>query len=222
LGLLRVRQLRWNRLLLSVALITLGGGIAAGITARRFLILLVPLLILALVEALDYLALRRRELAIGLGLATVGIYAAGTIRVLRTPDSRPTAAVVALLKAALQPGDVVVVSAPYYQTLLEYHARQAGAAFPIRGFPEDIESWWARQSFKGWGGPAVSEQQLASFVASLREEERGRTVWLVLFETRYYDPKQQLLAALRENARSVDPQLPEAAAAGQQLYRIGL
>ena len=222
LGLLRVRQLRWNRHLLCVAVVTLGGGIAAGITARRFLILLVPLLILALVEALDSLGLRRRSLAGALALAPLTIYVAGTTRVLGGHDARPTAAVVALLKAEVKPGDVIVVSAPYYQTLLEYHARQARVSLPMRGFPEGIEAWWQRQPFKGWGGPAVSEEDLAGFVAKLREAERGHVVWLVLFETRYYDPRQRLLTALRENARSVAPVLPEAASAGQQVYRIGL
>lgn len=222
LGVRRARQLRWNRLLLAVGLVTLGGGIAAGITARRFLIPLVPLLILALVEAVEFLAVRRRRLAVGLALAVLTLYIAGTVRVLRTPVSKPTAAVVALLKAEVRPGDVVVVNAPHYETLLEYHARQAGASFPVRGFPVGIEAWWERQPFKGWGGPAVSEADLASFVARLRREERDHTVWLVLFETRYFDPKQRLLAVLRENARSVEPLLPEVASAGQQVYRIGL
>ncbi len=222
LGLVWVRQLRWNRHLLCVAVVTLGGGIAAGITARRFLLLLVPLLILALVEALDNLGLRRRSLAGGLALATLILYLAGAVRVLRTPEYRPTAAVVELLRSEVQPSDVVVVSAPYYATLLKYHERQAGVSFPVRGFPEAIEGWWERQPFKGWGGPAVSEEDLARFVASLRETTRGHRVWLVLYETRYYDPRQRLLAALREGARSIEVLLPEAASAGQRLYRIEL
>ncbi|HEV8600374.1 MAG TPA: glycosyltransferase family 39 protein [Gemmatimonadales bacterium] len=221
-GLLRARHLRWNRLWLSVGLLTLTGGLVSGITARRFLILLVPPLILALVEALNSLGLRRRALAVGLALATLTLYVAGTGRVLRTPVARPTAAVVAMLRADVRPGDVVVVSAPYYEILLQYHAGQAGVSLPLRGFPEGIEAWWARQPFKGWGGPAVSEHQLASFIARLRQGEGDHAVWLVLFETRYYDPRQRLLAALREQARSVEPLLPQAASAGQRLYRIVL
>ena len=212
----RVRQLLW------VSALVLGGGLLAGITARRFLIFLVPVLVLALTEVLDDLATRRRRSALVLGLALVVIYGSGTLRVLREPDQRPTEAVVATLRSGMRPGDVVVVSALYYEILLEYHAHQAGVELRVSGFPVSIRDWWARQPFKGWGGPAITEADLAGFVGRLRAEAGGHTVWLVLFENRYYDPRHRLLSALTGAARSVTPLLPSAATAGQQLYRIDL
>lgn len=221
-GLAGARRLPRVRLLLCVALVVLGGGLFAGLTARRFLIFLVPVFILALVEALDDLTGRRRRLGMAIALAVVVIYAAGTWRVLRTPDRRPTGAVVATLKAGVRPGDVVVVSSLYYEILLEYHARQAGITLPVRGFPVGIREWWTSQAFKGWGGPTITEDDLAGFVGRLRSEAAGHTIWLVLFENRYYDPRHRLLSALTGGAHSVTLLLPAAATAGQQLYRIEL
>jgi hypothetical protein len=221
-GVAGARRLPRVRLLLCVGLAVLGGGLVAGLTARRFLIFLVPVLVLALVEALDDLAGRRRRLALAAAVAVVALYAAGTLRVLRTPERRPTRAVVATLEAGVRPGDVVVVSSLYYEILLEYHAHQAGVTLPVRGFPVPIREWWAGQPFKGWGGPAITEDDLAGFVSRLRSEAAGHTVWLVLFENRYYDPRHRLLSALSQAAHSVVPLAPEAAAAGQQLYRIEL
>jgi hypothetical protein len=216
------RRLPQVRVFLCVALVVLGGGLLTGITARRFLIFLVPVLVLALAEGLDDLASHRRRLARALALAVAALYAAGAWRVLRTTEHRPTGVVVATLKAGVQPGDVVVVSSLYYEILLEYHARQAGITLPVRGFPVAIREWWAGQSFKGWGGPAITEADLAGFVSRLRSGAAGHTVWLVLFENRYYDPHHRLLSALSEGAHAVVPLAPEAAAAGQQLYRIEL
>jgi hypothetical protein len=221
-GVLHAGRLLWSRALLFVGAATLLGGIAAGITARRFLVVLVPFLVLALAEALSDLARRRPRLAQAGGVILVGLYLAGAIRIIRAEPVRPTSAIVRYLGEALRPGDVLIVEALYYETLLEYHARQAGVSLPVDGFPVGVRTWWSSQPFKGWGGPVIRRGELEAFVRAAREKASTGRIWLILFETRYYDPRGELLRAFESRSAQVTPLLPEIARQGQRLYRIDL
>jgi hypothetical protein len=64
--------------------------------------------------------------------------------------------------------------------------------------PKSVYRWWEEQPFKGWGGPVLKTVDLDSKVAAL--ESRPRTIWLVEYETFYYDSHEALLARLRRDA----------------------
>jgi hypothetical protein len=156
------------------------------------------------------------------GVILVGLYLAGAIRIIRAEPVRPTSAIVRYLGEALRPGDVLIVEALYYETLLEYHARQAGVSLPVDGFPVGVRTWWSSQPFKGWGGPVIRRGELEAFVRAAREKASTGRIWLILFETRYYDPRGELLRAFESRSAQVTPLLPEIARQGQRLYRIDL
>ena len=196
-GLAGWNRLPWVRLFAFVAGATVVGGILSGITARRFLVVLVPFLALAIAEALTALRGRTRVwLGAVTGAALIAVYGAGSVRAATVVSAQPTTQIVRHLKRELRAGDLVVAEALYYEVLLTYHARQIGLVLPIRGFPVPIASWWASQRFKGWGGPPISTQELDAFVAALPASAASGRVWLTQFETRYYDPRHRLLGAL--------------------------
>ncbi|HET9276226.1 MAG TPA: glycosyltransferase family 39 protein, partial [Gemmatimonadales bacterium] len=220
-GGLGVGRLPWVRLFAGVALAMLAGGLVTGITARRFLLLAVPFLALALAEAISDLARRRARPALALGLAIGAIYLAGAVRTATIRSDRPTGAVVAWLAGHAKPGDLVVSEALYYQVLLEYHAKQRGVRLPVAGFPTGIREWWSSQPFKGWGGPPITRAALESFIDSLPGRAPSGRVWLIQFETRYYDPRRELLGALERSAR-VERVTAIPAQGGQDLYEVEL
>jgi 4-amino-4-deoxy-L-arabinose transferase-like glycosyltransferase len=217
------RRLPWTRLFALVSVVTLAGGVVAGITARRFLVVLVPFLALALAEALGSL---RGRLAARVGAVTgaalAAVYGLGAVRTATMVSVQPTREVVRHLERELRPGEVVVVEALYYETLLGYHARRAGVELPVQGFPVPIRSWWASQRFKGWGGPPINTQELAGFVAALPGLAPSGRVWLTQFETRYYDPRRRLLGALGESGARITRvrEVPEEG--GEELYLVEL
>jgi hypothetical protein len=216
-------RLPWMRLFVIVAGTTLLGGILAGITARRFLVVLVPFLALALAEALCSLQGRRTaKLGAVAAAALVAVFALGGLRAATAVAPQPTRDVVRYLERVLRPGDLVVAEALYYEALLEYHARQAGVKVPIRGFPVPIRSWWASQRFKGWGGPPISSQELASFVEALPGLALSGRVWLTQFETRYYDPRRRLLGALDDAGARITRVRDVPEGGGEELYLVEL
>jgi 4-amino-4-deoxy-L-arabinose transferase-like glycosyltransferase len=217
------RRLPWTRLFALVSVVTLAGGVVAGITARRFLVVLVPFLALALAETLGSL---RGRLAARAGALTaaalVAVYGLGAVRTARMVSVQPTLEIVRHLGRELRPGDVVVVEALYYEVLLGYHARNAGVELPIRGFPVRIRDWWASQRFKGWGGPPINTQELEGFVGALPALAPSGRVWLTQFETRYYDPRRQLLGALGDAGARVTRVLDVPEDGGEELYLVEL
>jgi 4-amino-4-deoxy-L-arabinose transferase-like glycosyltransferase len=217
------RRLPWTRLFVLVSTVTLAGGILAGITARRFLVVLVPFLALALVEALASL---RGRLAARVGAVTAAalaaVYGLGAVRTATIVSPQPTREIVRHLERELRPGDLVVAEALYYEALLGYHARHAGVDLPIRGFPVPIRSWWASQRFKGWGGPSINTHELAGFVEALPGLAPSGRVWLTQFETRYYDPRRRLLGALGRTGARITRVRDVPEEGGEELYLVEL
>jgi hypothetical protein len=220
-SLLHSGRLPWGRLLFCVGLVTVGGGIAGGLTARRFLVVLVPFLAMALGESLAGLTRWRRTVGVATAVALLAVYAAGSTRVARARGPAPLRELVGYLGQRYRSGDVVIVEALYYEIPLEYQARQAGLPLPIEGFPQDIRDWWSAQSFKGWGGPVITRNDLHRFVGEVRRRvEPGHTLWLILAETRYYDPGNRLLATLQDSATRVDPIALTTPDAGVRAYAV--
>ncbi|MGH7752916.1 MAG: glycosyltransferase family 39 protein, partial [Gemmatimonadales bacterium] len=200
-----------SRLFLLVALAVALGCLALGATARRFMILAVPFWIAAIAEA--WFAIRqsgRRGLAAGMAGGVAAVFLLGGVLIVRESPAAPVSAIVQHLARHYREGDLVVFNAAYTEIPFTYHARRIGLNVRTHGFPVGIREWWSRQPFKGWGGPVITAAELSSFVEDIGREEAGRTVWLVLFDTRYYDPQDSLLTVLSRHALSVQPVIDSA------------
>jgi hypothetical protein len=105
------------------------------------------------------------------------------------------------------PGDMVVFDVLYSQVPYDYFARQAHFHPRETGFPISIYDWWSEQSNKAWGGPVIMNSDLDEFVSRL-SASRPKTLWLVLYETYYYDPHNKLLSRLRQLGEVSEVSLP--------------
>ena len=197
-----VRGAPASQLALLVTAATLLGCAAIGAVARRFLILAVPFWLLAFTELALILWRRRPWLAVGFVGSLLGVYGYGTIRVIEAPHPRPLETLVKRIQTSYRPGELIVFNAAYGEIPFRYYAHREALEVKTRGFPIDIREWWSGQPFKGWGGPVVSTADLAAFVEEVQRDEAGRTVWLALFDTRYYDPGDSLLTVMSRHALS--------------------
>jgi 4-amino-4-deoxy-L-arabinose transferase-like glycosyltransferase len=156
----------------------------------------------------------------------VVVYVLGFARQAGVQHPQPWRNLVKVLDREARPGDIILFSAPYAQTPFDYFAGQAGAVhLREEGFPESIYTWWERQPFKGWGSPIAHASDLDATQSRLIGKSGSETIWLVVFETNYYDPKNALLSRLSAsmNAREVVlPPEPASAIPGDQprLIRI--
>lgn len=211
----------WSELALIGVATTAAAGLGLGFTARRFLLLVLPLVVLGVVEGLVWLRDRGRpRLAGALAAAVVGLTAGGAVHTAMASAERPLAAMVRHLESHYQPDDLIVFNALYSAVPFDYQARQLGFRYRGRGFPVDAVDWWQAQPFKGWGGPVIHRSDLARFVSESAGVP-GRTVWLILFETKYYDPGDELLGGLQRVAlKTEQAALPEIASSGYRLFRF--
>jgi hypothetical protein len=78
--------------------------------------------------------------------------------------------------------------------------------FSLRtGFPESVYEWWAQQPHTAWGGPVITSPDLNRFVA---DASQVKTVWVVSYESAYYDPHQALVERLSHMGRATEVPLP--------------
>lgn len=179
-------------------------GLVLQLSSRRFYIFLTPFLILLIgivvnnALQINYL----KHLSIVIMLIIFGFYVAGSLRIYKVHYCKPTTTIVKFLKENYQPNDVIVFNSLYYQVPFEYHASQFKFYPNTRGFPISIYDWWNQQPCKGWTGPVVTKSDLAQFIERLRSDNSIKSVWLILFESRNFDPADQLLSELKRISRS--------------------
>ena len=90
------------------------------------------------------------------------------------------------------------------RAVFDYYARQAAFHPAELGFPEPIYAWWGRQPFTGWAGPIVHKSDLESFATMVETRPQPGTVWLVLYELRYYDPHDSLRLQLSRKGHALE------------------
>jgi len=230
-GLLIVRGDRTCRMVAWVFLLTGLGLFGLGMNSTRYFLALIPPLILAISRVVQSWSENRRWRTAGLiaGSLLLFIYIAGFIRQSAVRYPNPWLNLVATLQPAYRDGDIVVFDVLYGQIPFDFAAQQVGFKAREDGFPETIYHWWERQPVKVWGGPVLRESDLDVTIKRVVTASKTKTVWLVLFEVNYYDPKDMLLARLRElgHAREVFHEVPQASDAistpqGLRLIRVSL
>jgi len=193
-----------------VLLIAAGIGLAAlHLYATRYMLPIVPLLVLAIASAVRYGAAmpRWRKLSLAVGTLILCVYAAGFFRQAFMRHGRPWQNLVSIVQQEYRPGDKVIFDVLYSQVPFDYFARHAHFQPQESGFPLSIYDWWDKQSNKAWGGPVILQSDLDQFVSDL-SASKSKTLWLVLYETYYYDPHDALLARLRQLGQVTEVSLP--------------
>jgi 4-amino-4-deoxy-L-arabinose transferase-like glycosyltransferase len=173
----------------------------------RYILPLVPLLVLAIARVFQFWSafVRWQPVALAAAALLVCVYGAGFYRQAFRHHGHPWQNVVSTVQRGYHEGDQVVFDALYAQVPFDYFAQHQAFRPKESGFPISIYDWWSRQSFEGWSGPVVKLADLNRFVDT---EPRSKTLWLVLYETYYYDPHEQLLQRLREKAEVSEVSLP--------------
>jgi mannosyltransferase len=211
--------------LFAVVLFAVGAGIVAGhLYATRYMLPVVPLLVLALARAVQYWASkpRWRVPSLILGALVLALYAAGLFRQAFAHHGHPWQNLVSAVQQNYRPGDEIIFDVLYTQVPFDYFACQAHFHPREDGFPLSVYKWWGQQDFKGWGGPVILRSDVDRFVSN-QSASRAKTVWLVLYETDYYDPRLALLAKLRQVGHVDEITLPsesDPAAAQDQPLRL--
>jgi uncharacterized membrane protein len=167
--------------------------------ATRYLLSLIPLLVLAIVRTVQFGANvpRWRLPSLTVGTLVLCIYCAGYFRQAIAHHDEPWQTLVNSVRQNYQPGDRVVFEVLYAQVPFDYFARQAHFQPSEEGFPVSIYDWWNGQEYKAWGGPVITHADLNKFDSEL-SESGVKTLWVVSYETNYYDPHNLMLERLRQ------------------------
>jgi uncharacterized membrane protein len=185
------------RLLVFVTLAMIAGFVVLGAHETRYFLPLLPFMFLSMSRTLQvWRGSRWRSIATIIAALVLVIYTAGFIRQVTMRHPRPWSSLVAALEHNYRQNDVVVFDVLYGQVMFDYYAKQAGFHPREVGFPESIYAWWEQQPFKGWGGPVLTKSDLDSTATALEKLPHPKTVWLVLDEVNYYDPRNALLARM--------------------------
>ncbi len=185
------------------------GVVALHLTATRYLLPLVPLLVLAVARAIQYWQAkpRWRSASLAVGTMILCLYAAGFFRQAFMPHGRPWHNLIGTLEQNYRPGDTVVFDVLYAQVPFDYFARQAQFQPRETGFPLSIYDWWDKQKNEAWGGPVILRSDLGEFASGL-SASGPKTVWLVWYESYYYDPHDALLERLGQLGQVTEFRLP--------------
>jgi uncharacterized membrane protein len=200
---------RFCQLLVVLTVSISAGMIVLHLTNSRYLIALIPVLVLAIGRALQYWTNKPRWRILGLtaGALILCIYAAGFYQQAVKPHGRPWQNVVSAVQQGYRPGDTVIFDALYAQVPFDYFAHRMDFHPTESGFPVSIYDWWNSQGFKGWGSPVIMKPDLDKYVTNL-SASGPKTVWLVHFEARTYDTHYALMERLRQIGQADDVALP--------------
>jgi len=198
-----------SRLFLIILLATGVGIIALHGTKTRFMLPIVPLLVLALSRAIQYSAAstRWRAPSLTVGMLILCLYIGGFVRQAFIHHGHPWQNLESAVQQNYRPGDLVIFDVLYLQVPFDYFAKQSHFQPQESGFPISIYDWWDEQSFKGWGGPVIMQSDLDQYISRI-SESKSRSLWLVLNETYYYDPHDALLARLKQLGKVTEFSLP--------------
>jgi 4-amino-4-deoxy-L-arabinose transferase-like glycosyltransferase len=216
--------LRGDRVCRTFVLVTISvwaGAAFLDLNRTRYLLLFVPVLILALARSIEYWSgeKRFRRWAYGIGALVLMVYAAGFFRQATTPHDRPWRRMVTTLQQTYRPGDIVVFSSAYAQVPFDYFARSLHFHPLETGFPISIYEWWKQQPFKGWGGPIINRSDVDRFISGF-DNSGATTLWLVLYETQYYDPHNLLVKRLSETGEITEVVAPSSALGAESLHLV--
>jgi uncharacterized membrane protein len=197
------------QLLFVLTLAVLAGMLVLHLTAARYMIALIPPLVLAIGRTLQYWSERPRWRVLGVaaGAMILCVYAAGFYRQALKPHGRPWQNVVSAVQQNYRPGDTVVFDALYAQVPFDYFAHRMNFNPTESGFPISIYDWWNSQGFKGWGSPVIMKSDLDQYVSNL-SASGPKTVWLVFFEARTYDSHYALPQRLSQVGHATEILLP--------------
>jgi len=170
---------------------------------RRLFICLAPLFILLIGTVINNIGHKYKYLSIFLVLSVLGCYFAGIIKIISKDYCSPTASIVKYLKSNYKASDMILFHSSYFQVPFDYYCSQFDFHPERQGFPLSIYEWWRQQPLKGWGAPVLSKAELEEYVNKLHENRRGKRIWLVLFETSYFDTYGQLLFKLKEVSKEI-------------------
>jgi 4-amino-4-deoxy-L-arabinose transferase-like glycosyltransferase len=193
-------------------LITLALGVGMftlHLASTRYMLALIPLLVIAIARAVQVGAAKPRGRVPVIAVATLVLclYAAGFFRQAVKQHGRPWVNLVGAVQQNYRPGDKVIFDALYAQMSFDYFARHMHFQPEEDGFPLSVYDWWEKQEFKGLGGPVILNSDLDEYVSRL-SASRPKAVWLVLNETYYYDPHDALLARLSQLGQVTEIRLP--------------
>jgi hypothetical protein len=195
-----LRRDRTSTLFACIVVFTALGIYAIGICATRYLVPLIPPVVLVMSRVLQSWmeSSRWRIAAAALAVSILAIYLTGFTRQATILFANPWRQLVATLEPAYRPGDVVLFDILYAQLPFDIVAHQDGF-FPTEdGFPETIYQYWDRQPVKIWDSPMLTESNLEATVKRAAAESKTKTVWLVLHEVMYFDPFNRLLERFKQ------------------------
>lgn len=198
------------RLFLLVSACLEAGLLLLHANETRYLLLLLPLLVVAFARTVQFLASSpsRKPIAIIAGCAALAVYIAGFARQATRTHGHIWQNGVAALRANYHPQDVVVFDAAYSQIPFDYFAHLQHFTPQEIGYPESTYQWWKEQDIvQGWGGPTLHHADVTRFADDLLHVP-GRTVWIVLYEPAYSDPHDALLERLKQSAQITEIPLP--------------
>jgi len=195
------------RLFLIFSAVAFVAVVAAHLGNTRYLLFLIPVLALALARVLQYWRAQWPRSGAVMGVLVLAGYCAGFVRQVTKPHGTPWQNVVHAIELANQPGDKVVFDVLYSQVPFDYFAQHQNFHPQEAGFPIDIDTWWNMQRHRGFGGPVITQSDLDRFVSDVSRSD-ARNVWLVLFETYYYDPHDELLERLGQLGQPSEAVLP--------------
>ncbi len=200
---------KFCQLLFVLTVAVLAGMFVLHLTAARYMIALIPPLVLATGRLLEYWSERPGWWVLGItvGALLLCIYAAGFYRQAVKPHGRPWENVVSAVQQGYRPGDIVVFDALYAQVPFDYFAQRINFNPTENGFPISVYDWWSSRGFKGWGSPVILKTDLDKYVANLTGSG-PKTVWLVHFEARTYDSHYALMEKLRQVGQAKEILLP--------------
>ena len=196
--------------LFGILLIAVGIGLVVlHLYATRYMLPVVPLLVIAIARAVQYgrERLQWRVFGLAVGVMIFCLYSAGFFRQVFFEHGRPWQNLVGAIQQNYRPGDEVIFDVLYSQVPFDYFAQQANFQPQETGFPISIYDWWNKQSNKAWGGPVITNTDLNDFVSGL-SSSRPKRLWLVLYETYYYDPHEELLDRLHQLGQVTEVHLP--------------
>jgi 4-amino-4-deoxy-L-arabinose transferase-like glycosyltransferase len=185
------------------------GMVILHLASTRYMLPLIPPLALAIARAFQVGAAKPRWRVPGIALATLilCLYAAGFYRQAVKQHGRPWENLVGVVQQNYHPGDKVIFDALYAQMSFDYFARHMDFQPEESGFPLSVYDWWEKQGYKGPGGPVIMNSDLDEYLSRL-SASKPKAVWLVLFETSYYDPHDALLARLSQLGQATEIRLP--------------
>lgn len=134
--------------LFCVVTLAIGIGVMTlHLSATRYLLPLVPLLVLAVARTVQFWTAKPRWRTASLTIAALilCLYADGFFRQAFMPHGHPWQNLVSTVQQNYRPGDTVVFDALYAQVPFDYFARHTHFYPRESGFPLSIYDWWDKQ-----------------------------------------------------------------------------